>query len=128
MIWIDASLWLEIGLNQERAEDCLQFLTQHREERLCTSDFDVYTIILTMLRHKKTQAEIMLYLGTLSSFPRLTIFRPAPAILVAALEAMEQQKLTFDDALAYSCMKQLQLTKIATLDQDFKKVEVEMVL
>ncbi len=128
MIWVDASVWLEIALNQERAEQCLRFFKESTEEKLFTSDFDIYSMILTLLKYKKSSEEVRIFLGVLENLSLLTVFRPTASIVLLAVAVMEEKKLTFDDALAYASMLQLQTRKIATLDRDFKKLDLEIVL
>lgn len=128
MIWVDASVWLEIALNQEQAEKCIRFLDNSSEEKLFTADFDIYSMVLTLLRHKKKPQDVHLFLGVLQGLEQLTVFRPTAAVVFQAVTLMEEKKLTFDDALAYASMLTLQTRKIATLDRDFKKLDVDFVL
>lgn len=128
MIWVDASVWLEIELDQERAQKCKEFLAAVMKERLFLADFDIYSIVLTMLKYKKSSSDISTFLGVLNSFPRITIFRPSTLLIAEAVEQMKSKKLTFDDSLTYVCMRNLGIRQLATLDEDFKKLDVELVL
>lgn len=128
MIWVDASVWLEIALGQSRAKECEHFLEQAQKEPLFTSDFDVYSIILTMLKHKKTADDVKTFLGVLAGFSRLTIFRPPALIIFESLGKMQELRLTLDDCLAFASMQHLGIRKLATLDSDFRKLDVELVL
>jgi predicted nucleic acid-binding protein len=128
MIWVDASVWLEIALGQERMQKCKDFLASVAKERLFLADFDVYSIVLTMLKYKKAASGIRMFLGVLNGFPRIMIFRPSALLVAEAVESMRSQKLTFDDSLTYACMRDLGIRKLATLDEDFRKLDVELVL
>jgi len=128
MIWVDASVWLEIALDQENADRCQNFLELSTEESLFTADFDVYSIILTMLKYKGKPQDIQKFLGALHVSNNLRIFRPSPGIMLEALEHMKPLSLSFDDSLSYSCMQSLGINRIATLDRDYKKLGVEFVL
>lgn len=128
MIWVDASVWLELALNQEKAQTCEDFLNSAMNERIFTTDFDVYSMTLTLLKYKRKAHDVKTFLGVLSSFPHITIFRPSALIVAQAVDAMNTLKLTFDDSLTYTCMNHLGIKKIATLDSDYKKLPVEYVL
>ncbi len=128
MIWVDASIWLEIALDQEKAQLCEQFLESARKEALFVSDFDLYGIVLTMLKYKKTKDDIKKFIGVLANFPKITIFRPSPLLISEAVDAMKSLKLTIDDSISYTCMRHIGIKKLATLDSDFKKLDVEYVI
>ncbi len=127
MIWVDSSVWLEIALDQEKAQICEDFITSSTES-IYAADFDIYTIILTMLRYKRKMQDVKTFLGVLHGLENLTIFRPSASCIINAMEEMEKHTLSFDDALAYACMKFMEIKKIATLDRDFKKLNLEFVL
>ncbi|MBI4450420.1 type II toxin-antitoxin system VapC family toxin [Candidatus Woesearchaeota archaeon] len=127
MIWIDASVWLEIGLGQEKAAACAAFLEGVGETDVFTSDFDTYSVVLTLLKHKRAE-QVPTFFGVLAGFPKLTVVRPTPSVVVEAAQSMALRRLTFDDCLSYCCMKRLGIKRIATLDQDFKKVDLEYVI
>lgn len=126
MIWIDSSVWLEIALDHEKADKCQKFL-ESTTEKIITTDFDVYSIVLIMLRYKKTPEVITTFLQVLSGLQKLSIFRPQPEIIAHALTTMNKQKLTFDDSLTYSCMNASGIKQIATLDSNFKKTDAEYI-
>jgi len=81
-----------------------------------------------MMKYKKTTEDIQTFLGVLGGFPRVTIFRPSTLLVAEAVEGMTTKKLTFDDSLTYACMQHLGMRKLATLDQDFRKLDVEYAL
>ncbi len=128
MIWVDASVWLEIALNQGKAQACEQFLESVRKEALFVSDFDVYSIIIAMIRDKRTSDEIQEAIGVFAGFPKITVFRPSPLLISEAIGMMKPLKLTIDDSISYACMRHLGIKKLATLDQDFRKLDVEYVI
>ncbi|MEM4254643.1 MAG: type II toxin-antitoxin system VapC family toxin [Candidatus Woesearchaeota archaeon] len=128
MIWVDASVWLEIALKQGKAQLCEQFLESARKEALFISDFDLYSIVLTMLKYKKTNDDIKKLMGVFAGFPKITIFRPSPLLIAEAVDAMKPLKLTIDDSISYACMRHLGIKKLATLDSDFRKLDVEYVI
>jgi len=128
MIWVDASVWLEIALNQGKAQLCEQFLESVRKDALFVSDFDLYSIVLTMLKYKKTNDDIKKFMGVFAGFPKITVFRPSPLLIAEAVDAMKPLKLTIDDSISYACMRHLGIKKLATLDSDFRKLDVEYVI
>ena len=124
MIWIDANIFLEVELKQKNFKRCFELLQEIKAEKeAVTSDFLVYSIILSMQRYKCSAQQIKIFIASLVSLKNLMIYRPSLSDINTALSVMENHKLDFDDSLVYSCMKSLGINKLASLDNDFKRLK-----
>jgi len=97
-ILIDTNIFLEILLNQQKASICISYLQTNRQFS-CITDFSLHSIGLLCNKRKLDSAFIM-FLN----------------------DVLKQTQLTNDDSYQYLVALQNNL-EIATLDQDFKKVQ-----
>lgn len=122
MIWIDANIFLEIELKQKNFKSCFELLQEVKAGKVAvTSDFLIYSVILSMQRYKCSAQQIKIFIASIASLKNLIIYRPSLSDMNNALSVMEKNNLDFDDSLVYSCMKSLGVNKLASLDNDFKR-------
>lgn len=123
-VFIDANIFLEIFLDDSKAEDCKEILRSMRENKkqAVTTDFLIYSCILILYSDLKETKFIRNAIIFLNFYNNLRIVRPSFDDMYDAAEVMEKNKLDFDDSLVVSCMKNNGINKIVSLDKHFDKV------
>jgi len=121
VFFVDANIFLELLLGQERADECERFLRLVHKGRLraVTTDFHVDTVIIVMENHGLSPADIRTFLLSLLSYEGLEIYILSMADRLEATKHMESLKLDFDDALAYQAMLTLNTRDIVSYDKHF---------
>lgn len=121
MYFIDANIFLELQLNQQRADQCDAFLRKIQKGMIkaVTTDFHLDTIILIMEKYGKSPADLRLFISSLIGFSGLEIHFLSVADRLKAIKHMEEFKLEYDDALAYQAMKKLNISSIVSYDKHF---------
>lgn len=118
MIFIDTNVFLEVVLEREHADACAQLLSRLSQARGTTTDFGIYTIVLTLQRKKQPPEKIQKFLSLIHAIPNLVIYRPTLSDMQRAMEKT-RDGMTFDDALVIATMESQGIKKIASLDSDF---------
>lgn len=126
MYLIDTNIFLEVLLDQEKADEVERFLKEVPTERLHVSDFSLYSIGIIMLKQKKYDAfsefvEDVFVRGGINLL-RLSVFDIGEVI-----NASKKFNLDFDDAYQYTLAKKYNL-KIVSFDSDFDKTDIGKVL
>ena len=123
-VFIDANIFLEIFLDDSKAEDCKEILRSMRENKkqAVTTDFLIYSCILILYSDLKETKFIRNAIIFFNFYNNLRIVRPSFDDMYDAAEVMEKNKLDFDDSLVVSCMKNNGINKIVSLDKHFDKV------
>ncbi len=121
--FIDSNIFLELELEDERKDECEQFLTKIVEgtEGGIISDFIVYSILIE-LTQKSTLTVAKNFLNFLEQTTNITIFVPNTQILSNTFNFIKKYKLDFDDALVVSCMMANKIKRLVSFDKDFDKV------
>ncbi len=124
-IFVDANIFLEIFLKNDKSEACKNFLRSapEREEKLYTSDFIVYSCIIQVYRQLKANESAQQAILFFNNLPSLTVLHPSLEELHEAAEISMKQKLDFDDSLVIACMDMYNLSALASLDKHFDKVK-----
>ena len=125
IVFVDANIFLEIALKNEKSEACKKFLHKilSGEIDACTSDFIVYSCLLQIhykSKDMKQMENFLLFLSTLN----LEIIRPSYRDLSRALEYMKKFSLDLDDALVVACITSHGIKILVSLDTDFDKVSI----
>ena len=124
-IFVDANIFLEMFLDNEKADDCESYLKSftERNQTAVTTDFIVYSCLLMIIRKinsLKTAKEALIFF---SNLPQLKIIVPSINELSNALDLMETNNLDFDDNLVVACMETYGITELVSLDKHFDKVK-----
>lgn len=118
MILADTNVLLEILLQQKKSAACKEFLNKNAAA-LFVSDFSLHSIGIILLRSKAIDVFRKFLEDTL---PATRILSLPTSSYVSLLDAAQKFGLDFDDAYQYAVAKNFTL-KIATMDQDFKRVD-----
>lgn len=117
MYLLDTNIWLERLLNQAKAQDVKRLLDEVDSSELAMSDFSLHSVCVILGRSNK--------LGLLDSFitdlfinGRVAILNLTAAEIQQVTNAMQTQRLDFDDAYQYVLCKRDKLVFVS-FDADF---------
>lgn len=130
MLFIDANIFLEIQLSDERSEECKEFLRKIAAEDLsaATSGYIVYSCLLQISNKLNSAERMEKFITSLSEIKNLTILNPDLKTILTSLGLMKRYSLDFDDALAVSSMVTNKIKKLVSFDKHFDKVkEIERI-
>lgn len=118
---IDTSIFLEILLDQKRAEESDIFLKRvhNGEIKAFVTDFIIDSILVTMESKKVPMTKMRNFLLSLLISQGLAIYQHEIIDRLAAVKTMEEHKLTFDDAINVIALKALDIKEIVSFDTDF---------
>ncbi|MFQ5630696.1 MAG: type II toxin-antitoxin system VapC family toxin [bacterium] len=118
MILADTNIFLEILLKQKKSDICKTFLDSNSSS-LFISDFSLHSIGMILLKSNAIDVFRKFLNDTLPAIRILTLPTNAYEHLI---EATQKFALDFDDAYQYATANNSNL-KIATMDQDFRRVD-----
>lgn len=121
MYLIDTNVWLELLLEQEKAQEVRNLLEKHDSSALYITEFTLYSIGIILLKLKKAELFLSFINDTLFE-AGISVLRLSPVDLVAIVKIAERFNLDFDDAYQYLVAIQNDLT-IVSFDSDFDRTE-----
>ena len=121
MFLIDTNVWLELLLEQDKAEDVRQFLQAIEGRLLAITDFSVYSIGIILTRLKKDVLFEDFLSDTIEDSGVKRIYLDSTD-LKKLLAVRKQFNLDFDDAYQYVSAEKYGLTLIS-FDSDFDRTE-----
>jgi len=121
---IDTNIFLEVQLNQEKAQEASEILeaVSKNINQAYVTDFTIDSIIIIMEHYNKSPAEIKRFLVSLLAYEGLDFYQLSIFDKIKATEHMSSLQLDFDDACMYQAMQVLKITTIASFDTDFDKI------
>ncbi|MBS3097022.1 type II toxin-antitoxin system VapC family toxin [Candidatus Woesearchaeota archaeon] len=124
-VFIDANIFLEIFLENEKADNCEFYLKSSagKNQTITTTDFIIHSCLLTILRKTNSLELARNALVFFSNLYQLKIIVPSIDDLSNALDLMGQRNLDLDDSLVVACMNGHGITELASLDRHFDKVK-----
>ena len=125
MIAIDANIFLELELQQERYDECKKFLESVREGRIraVLSEFTISAIALVMERNGKNAREIRIFLLSLLLYKGLSFVQATIEDKIEATFLMGQNQLDLEDALTLQCALANNCSALVSFDKDFNSVK-----
>ena len=121
-IFVDANIFLEIFLKDDKSEGCKNFFRKSHNTQLLTSDFIVYSCFISIQNNLKNNSEIKKAVLFFNNIPNLKILRPSFDEFYTAVEIMEIEKLDFDDSFVVACMRNFGIKELASFDKHFDKI------
>jgi len=123
---IDANIFLEVLLEQEKSENCKAFLRRVLEGNISAivSSFTIDSIILSMTRNNIKKEKIRLFLLSLSKYKGLRVYQVSIKDRINSLDLMSKYNLDYEDALILQSTISLKFTKIISFDKHFDKVSL----
>jgi len=121
---IDTNIFLEVQLNQKKAQEASEILeaVSKNINQAYVTDFTIDSIIIIMEHYNKSPAEIKRFLVSLLAYEGLDFYQLSIFDKIKATEHMSSLQLDFDDACMYQAMQVLKITTIASFDTDFDKI------
>ena len=125
MYLVDTNIFLEVLLEQEKADEAERFLREVPTEHLHVSDFSLYSIGIILFKLKKHDifSEFVkdVFVNGGIALLRLSFFDFEDVI-----KASKKFNLDFDDAYQYALAKKYNL-KIVSFDSDFDRTDVKRI-
>lgn len=119
MYLVDTNVWLEPLLQQERAEEAVQFLTQTPTENLFITDFSFYSIGILLTRRNRPII-LLDFVQDVFTNGAVALLRLEPQEMPNLVAAINQFNLDFDDAYQYVTAQRNNLV-IVSFDNDFNR-------
>ncbi len=125
MLFVDANIFLEIQLSDERSQECKGFLGRVVSDDLsaATSDYIVYSCLLQIFNRLNSSERMEKFILSLSEIKNLTILNPDLKTILDSLEFMKRYDLDFDDALVVGSMVSNKIKTLVSFDKHFDKVK-----
>ena len=122
---VDTNIFLELELNQEKSEKCIQFLQKvaKNETQAIITDFSVDAICILMQNKGKNPKDIRQFLVSLLAFKGMKIYFTTIFDKILSTSLMEKHGLDFDDALILQAMHSNNIKEIVSFDKDFDKIK-----
>lgn len=118
---VDTNVWLELLLEQERAEEVRDFLSTIETNLLTLTDFTVYSIGIILMRLGKDQLFSDFSADTLEQ-GQVTSIRLNIADMRDLLAVGQQYRLDFDDAYQYLAAEKHGFA-LVSFDSDFDRTD-----
>jgi uncharacterized protein len=115
---LDTNIWLELLLNQEKAEEVRYFLDFIKDSEIYISSFSLYSICIFLSKLQKYDTLIR-FIKDLSD-NNVEIININLFEINKLIEIEQNYNLDFDDAFQYYLSESNQLT-LVTYDKDFDK-------
>ncbi len=122
MLLVDANVFIELFLGQEKAEECERFLQKISmgEIEAVVSKFTVHAIEALL----NDSSLILAFLRNVQGSLGLNVYETGVEDEMAASMLMDKVKLDFDDALQYYLAKKLGVEAIVSYDKHFDTVDI----
>ena len=118
MFLVDANLFLEILLSQDKKESCRKFLNSNIGN-LNITDFSLHSIGVILFRHNKKNIFQKFIDDVL---PNVKLISLPIKLYGEVIKASKKLNLDFDNAYQYATAKHYGL-KLVTMDKDFEKIK-----
>jgi uncharacterized protein len=120
---VDTNIWLELLLNQEKAEVVSDFLKIVSPNQLFVSDFAIHSIGVILSRLKKLDT-LNIFLTDLFVNGQIGQIALEPLDLITVADNIKKYNLDFDDSYQYTVSEKFDMT-LVTFDKDFKTVGIK---
>jgi len=122
MYLVDTNIFLELLLEQEKANEAEDFLRKVPTEHLHVSDFSLYSIGIILFKLKKHEV-FSEFVSDVFVKGGVTLLRLSFFDFDSVVRASEKFNLDFDDAYQYALAKKYGL-RIVSFDSDFDKTDL----
>jgi len=125
LYFVDANIFLELLLEQGKAEDCEKFLTKVKngEEEAVITDFLVDAVVLVLESHGRNSDDLATFISSLSAYKGLKVYFLSLVDRLFATRHMKEFGLDFDDATTYQAMKRVSINTLVSFDHDFDAIQ-----
>jgi len=119
MYLLDSNIFLELLLDQDKADDVEKLLRSIRGEELCISEFSLYSVGIVLFRQKLYDIFVR-FVDDLILTGGIRLLKLAPEDVKQLAEVAQRFNLDFDDAYQYTIAERHDLT-IVSFDSDFDR-------
>jgi len=119
MYLVDANVWLERLLNQDKSDQVGRFLNDVSPRDLFITDFAFHSICVILTRLARTEV-LLDFVQDVFVEGAVNVVSIKPSETRALLEAIDAYKLDFDDSYQYVAAEQNGLT-LVSFDNDFDR-------
>lgn len=118
------NIFLEVLLDQARAEECAQFLRSVQEggEEASISDLALDSVLIVMEAHGQKPKELGKFIASLSTYRGLSLYWMSQVDRLEATDHMERHGLDYEDAAQYQVAKRIQAEAVVSLDRHFDPI------
>ena len=121
MYLLDSNIFLELLLDQDRADDVEKFLRSVPSERLNISEFSLYSVGIVLFRRKLFDVFVR-FVDDIIITGGVRLLRLSTEEAKELAKVAQRFKLDFDDAYQYEIAERYGLT-IVSFDSDFDRTE-----
>lgn len=121
MYLLDTNIFIELLLEQEKAEDVRKFLINHDPCELYITEFSFYSIGIILLKLKQKELLHKFIKDTFYN-SEINLVRLKPPEIERVIIVAEQFNFDFDDAYQYVTAEKYRLT-LVSFDTDFDRTE-----
>lgn len=124
MYLIDANIFLELMLDQGRADECQEFLTlvQKGKREAYVTDLTLDSVLIVLENKRRKPSDLRLFLSSIASYEGMTIYFLALSDRLHATRLMEELKLDYEDSIVVQVAKRLTVDGVVSFDKDFDGV------
>ena len=122
---IDANIFLEVLLNQEKTDACKNILEKIKSgERVdVVTNFTIDSIIIVMNRNKTSVSAIEIFIKSILSYEGLNFYQITFKDRLLAKKWMKKYNLDYEDSIILQSAISTGNKEILSLDSDFDKVK-----
>ncbi|MEA3345778.1 MAG: PIN domain-containing protein [Chloroflexota bacterium] len=118
---IDTNIFLEVLLEQDRAQETRRMLSKTDRHEFFISDFSLHSIGLLLFRRHQ-QEVFRIFMSDMFRKAGVVTLALSPGELEAVIQAAQQFNLDFDDAYQYVVAEKRGL-QVVSFDSDFGRTE-----
>ncbi|MFB6158838.1 MAG: type II toxin-antitoxin system VapC family toxin [Candidatus Nanohalobium sp.] len=126
MYLIDTNVFLELLLDQEKADECEKLLGKILEGRVnaAATEFTIHSVQGTLADNPET---IKRFLESVNSTINIQILETEMEEEIIISQYSKESSLCFDDALQYTVAQRENIEKIISYDTDFDNTDLKRV-
>ncbi len=121
MLLIDANIFLELMLDQARADECEDFFATVEEgaQEAIITDLILDSILIVMESKGKTASELATFLSSIATYRGLKLYWLSLVDRLHATVHMSRTGLDFEDSTTLEAYRRLSVDGIVSFDKDF---------
>lgn len=122
---LDANIFLEVFLDQEKAESCKVLLNEIAagEKKAIISTFTIDSIIISLESHKVNYNKINSIIESIMQSRGVIVYRPTLKDRFSSFQLINKYKIGYEDALTLQCALVNNCKKIISFDHHFDKIK-----
>lgn len=120
MLLIDANIFLELMLNQARADECERLLTAVEEgtREAVITDLILDSVLIVMENKGKEPSELATFISSIATYKGLRLYWLSLVDRLHATVHMSQIGLDFEDSTTFEAGRRLSVEGIVSFDAD----------